>query len=65
MEGGHAEDDDVDSLDDAADEAIGRMPIRLFFRKDGKCELELPKEVDSLGFVYVDIDFNFKRVASK
>ena len=41
------------------------MPVRLFFRKDGSCTLDVPKEVGTLGFIYVDIDFNFKRTASK
>ena len=41
------------------------MPIRLFFRKDGSCTLDVPKEVDAIGFLYVDVDFNFKRTASK
>ena len=41
------------------------MPVRLFFRRDGNCELDVPKDVNSLGFIYVDVDFNFKRTASK
>lgn len=63
MEGG--EQSDVDSLEDAADAAIAPMPIRIFFRKDSKSELTVPAEVDALGYIYVDIDFNFKRTASK
>ena len=61
-EGGES---DVDSLEGATEEALAPMKIRLFFRKDGRCELNLPKEVDSIGFVYVDVDFNFKRTQSK
>ena len=64
MEGGEHE-SDVDSLEDAAEAAIAPMPIRLFFRKDSKSELVPPPEVEALGYIYVDIDFNFKRTASK
>jgi len=39
--------------------------IRLYFRRDHRCELDLPYNMDTVSYIYVDIDFEFVRTASK
>jgi len=39
--------------------------IRLYFRRDHRCELDLPYNMDTVSYIYVDVDFEFVRTASK
>lgn len=39
--------------------------MRLYFRRDHRCELDLPYNMDTVSYIYVDIDFQFVRTASK
>lgn len=61
MEGGDGE----DSLDEAVEENLAPHVLRLFFRRDQQCALDLPRAVDTLSFIYVDIDLKFTRTASQ
>jgi hypothetical protein len=55
-----------DSLDQINVDNMTTKTMRLFFRRDTRCELEdLPHTVETLNFIYVDIDLQFKRTGSK
>ena len=59
MEGG-----DEDSLDGETEHNLAPQIVRLFFRRDQRCEIDLPHAVDTLNFIYVDIDLSFVRTGS-
>ena len=59
MEGG-----DEDSLDGETEHKLAPQVMRLFFRRDQRCQIDLPHAVDTLSFIYVDVDFTFVRTGS-
>jgi len=59
LEGG-----DDDSLDGETEHNLAPQVVRLFFRRDQRCEIDLPHAVDTLNFIYVDIDLSFVRTGS-
>lgn len=38
--------------------------FRLYFRRDHRCELDLPYNMDTVSYIYCDIDLEFIRTSS-
>lgn len=63
--------DDTNNFEGGSEDSFEAAPkkrgekMRLYFRRDHRCELDLPYNMDTVSYIYVDVDFDFVRTASK